>query len=252
MDSNFLLETNWPTFGQGVVSGHSKTLHEWCGNISKFVLELSNHVKLLEEREKEKDIEINKLKSELSAANKTANSSNNSSKWIQTVKQGTKNAKKPADQIAVENATISEMNERNRRKKNVIIYGVPESKKEILADKKAEDEAKINEILSTIGKSDIKPAYSRRLRSKDQSKPGPILVELKEEANRNPLLLAAKKLRDSNIFKSVYLSPDLTETERALDYELRKQRNEANNGLSQDSPFRYGIRGNQIVKFKKQ
>jgi len=60
----------------------------------------------------------------------------------------------------------------------------------------------------------VKPAYSRRLKSRDSSKPAPILVELADLSTRNPVLLAAKKLRDSENFKLVYISPDLTEAER--------------------------------------
>jgi hypothetical protein len=44
----------------------------------------------------------------------------------------------------------------------------------------------------------------------------------------------------------------MTEAERLLDYELRKKRNELNAELTEESPFRYAIRGNQIRKFKKQ
>jgi hypothetical protein len=220
--------------------------------MSKFVLQLSDRLKQLEEREIVKNNEITKLKSDLVAANNSVNSSKISNDWVQVIKQGAKNAKKPADQIAVTNATISKMNELTRRRKNVIIYGVPESNKEIATERRAEDEVKLKEILAAIGKDEVTQAYSRRLKSKDTTRPGPILVELKEEANRNPLLLAAKKLREIETFKLVYISPDLTETERALYYELRKQRNEADRSLPTDSPFRYGIRGNQLVRFRKQ
>ena len=71
----------------------------------------------------------------------------------------------------------------------MIIHGVPESK-EVLADKRAErrwtkeDEQKIKDILGVIGKNEVKPAFSRRLRLKDSSKPGPILVELDESARK--------------------------------------------------------------------
>jgi hypothetical protein len=68
-----------------------------------------------------------------------------------------------------------------------------------ITEKRAEDEEKIKEILNAIGKNDITPAYTRRLKSKDTSKPGPILVELKNDAIRNPLLLAAKKLRERKV-----------------------------------------------------
>ena len=50
MDSSFLLEANWPAFGQGTVSGHSKTLHDWYGRISKFVLMVSARVKQMHQK----------------------------------------------------------------------------------------------------------------------------------------------------------------------------------------------------------
>ncbi len=65
------------------------------------------------------------------------------------------------------------------------------------------------------------------------------------------VLFAAKSLRGIEGYKNIYLGPDLTEAERLLDFQLRKKRNEMNNKLEKDSPFRYAIRGNQIVRFKK-
>ena len=44
------------------------------------------------------------------------------------------------------------MNEREKRKKNVIIHGVTESARENLTDKRADDDAKIKEIFKTVGK----------------------------------------------------------------------------------------------------
>jgi len=128
---------------------------------------------------------------------------------------------------------------------------VPESTQQVLTEKRAEDEQKISDILKFIEKSDVKPVYTRRLKSKDSSKPGPILVEFADASLRNPVLLAAKKLRTSEDHKLVYISPDLTEAERQLDYKLRQERNKLNASLTADSPFRYGIRGNQLQRFKR-
>jgi len=52
------------------------------------------------------------------------------------------------------------------------------------------------------------------LKSKDSSKPAPIFVELADVGISNPVLLAAKKLRDLEDFKLIYISPDLIEAER--------------------------------------
>ncbi len=89
-----------------------------------------------------------------------------------------------------------------------------ESTKITLTKKKAEDEQKLESILTAIGKSEVKPAYLKRLKSKDSSKPAPIFVELADVSIRNPVLLAAKKLRDLEDFKLIYISPDLIEAER--------------------------------------
>ena len=78
--------------------------------------------------------------------------------------------------------------------------------------------------------------YARRLKSKDTTKPGPIIIELSDVSFRNPLLLAAKRLREKG-YKSIYISPDLTEAQRSLDYDLRKTRNEANSTLAKTPPF---------------
>ena len=226
MNTKFLLEKNWPKL-DGRANELSKQLHEWFGNVSKILLTL------------------------LETAKKAVNPLNINSNWVQVIKQGAKNAKKPADQLAVANATISELNERERRTKSVIIYGIPESKKEFLADKKADDGKKIKEIFNVIGKSNVSPVYARRLKSKDTNKPGPIIIELSNVSFRNPLLLAAKRLREKG-YKLIYISPDLTEAQRSLDYDLRKKRNEANSTFAEDSPFQYGICGNQLVKIKTQ
>ena len=69
--------------------------------------------------------------------------------------------------------------------------------------------------------------YTRRLKSKTQDKPGPLLVELAHSNERNPIPLASKKLRNSNEHKSIYISPDLTEAEKQLDYSLRQERNKS-------------------------
>jgi hypothetical protein len=246
----FLLQENWPNLGQGNHSEATKKLHEWCGKISTLMQSLVERVTQLEDNQKSNSNEIRTLKGDIEAA-KIAKPSNISNEWVQIVTKGSKNAKKPPEQLIVANAAINELNEREKRKKNVIIYGVPESTQQVLTEKRAEDEQKISDILKFIEKSDVKPVYTRRLKSKDSSKPGPILVEFADASLRNPVLLAAKKLRTSEDHKLVYISPDLTEAERQLDYKLRQERNKLNASLTADSPFRYGIRGNQLQRFKR-
>lgn len=247
----YLNKENWPSLGSGNHSEATKKVHEWCGKISEFVLALAARVEKLENKETENLSEISKLKNDVEIAKTTVRSSNIEQSWVHVGAKGARGAKKPLDQLRVANATISELNERKKRRKNVIIYGIPESDKNILAEKKAEDEQKIKEVLQFIEKSDVKPVYTRRLKSKDQSKPGPIIVELSNDSERNPLLLAAKKLRSSERYEKIYISPDLTEAQRKEEYDLRQLRNELNSKLDADSPFRYGIRGDRCKPIPK-
>ena len=59
-------------------------------------------------------------------------------------------------------------------------------------------------------------------------------------------------MKQKSGYESVYIAPDLTEAERMEDRNLRKQRDELNSKRNSGDPFRYAIRGNQIVKFKIQ
>ena len=90
--------------------------------MSKILLTLADQLNQLECNENEKKKEKAKLKIDVETAKKAVNPSDTSSNWVQVLKQGAKNAKKPADKLAVTNPTISELNKRERRKKNVIIY----------------------------------------------------------------------------------------------------------------------------------
>lgn len=209
-------------------------------------LELSNGLKdtkiqALEQANRDKDKKIEELEKKKTSILDTTS-------WV-TVVSG---KKKPAEQLAVEKLLVAQQTEIKNRENNIIVYGVEESKKETVAQKIEEDKLNVTNILKEIGKEGTVIKSVRRFKSKSPNKPGPILIEVTDLKERNKLLLASKALREKSVFKNVYLSPDLTEAERLLDYDLRKKRNELNNGLDANSPFRYAIRGNQVVRFKKQ
>ena len=62
---------------------------------------------------------------------------------------------------------------------------------------------------------------------------------------------AAKCLKDNQDFKSVYINPDLTQSQQIHLKRLLKERIYKNNSLDlTKSVFRYGIRIDQVVKIK--
>lgn len=214
-------------------------------------LELIKRVNLLESSLNDKNLIIADLQrkvkflEEEKAKEKVVNLG---SDWVNAVN---KNLKKPKEQLVVVNAAINEQQERKKRENNIIIYGLKESTNNDIAKKKDDDSLAVGNVLKAIGMQHISLTHIYRLKSKINSKPGLIKIEL-SEGERNPILFAAKNLKDLPEFKGVYLCPDRTEAEKLQDYELRKKRNELNSTLAETSPFRYAIRSNGIVRYKKQ
>ena len=209
--------------------------------------DLYEKIKKLEESNKElvnKNVELTK---ELNEIKGKSQSTINVSSWANVVGR---NIKKTEEQLVVVNAAINEQRDRDKRKKNVLIFGLPESNANAAPiDRNTEDKEKVEKLFDDINSS-TKPSFVKRLRSRNQDKPGPLLVVLSDQSERNPLLISAKKLRNLQQYKSVYISPDLTEAERLQDRELRKKRDELNSKRDSNAPFRYAIRGNDIVKLK--
>ena len=209
-------------------------------NLAKQVTALEKANGQLETKVKEQEETIKKL----SESGKAINVEN----WSNVV---TRNTKKPVEQSIVVNAALNEQRDGEKRRRNVIVFGINESQLGTnINDKANEDKVKIEKLFQDLNLI-TKPSFVKRLKSKKEDKPCPILVGLSEQSERNPLLLAAKKLRVLEQYKTVYISPDLTDAERLDDYNLRKQRDEMNRSREADTPFRYAIRGNSIIKINR-
>ena len=154
--------------------------------------------------------------------------------WVGTINNGSQ--PKPKEQHLILNAVAKEKNEQRKRERNLIIFGTKSSKTE-LAEIIEENKKIVNDILSEIGKSEVVPVYVKRLRAKNGENSGPIIVEFKEIYDRNSVLKSAKVLRTIEGYKKIYINPDLTESERIMDHELRTERNKLNGNLDQNSPF---------------
>lgn len=182
--------------------------------------------------------------------NKLIKEENNATKiesWSTVAKK-----KKPKQQLIVMNAVAVEQEQKRLRKGNIVVVGVPESTKKLEKERDEEDTKVVRNLFSQIGMSDIETTYIKRFKTRNKDKPAPILLDLKWEDDRNKVLKASFKLRENVKTKDIYFNPYLTEAEKLLDYELRKERNSLNSKLDANSPFRFGIRSSQIVKIKRK
>ena len=121
---------------------------ELKGHFNVQIAQIEQRINQLEEQNKEQSEEIKRLTQtnitlEKNLKEKSANASINVSDWSTVVK---KNAKKPFEQLTVVNAAINETIDREKRAKNIVVYGVPKSNQE----KKEEDKSKIENIFKEI------------------------------------------------------------------------------------------------------
>ena len=91
-----------------------------------------------------------------------------------------------------------ESKEKSKKEKNVFVFGLKESAKESIREKKDDDMEEINKILQVLSLQNEKIEGNFRLNAKDTTKPKPLVLVLKDRETRNRFLQAAKKLKGSH------------------------------------------------------
>lgn len=126
-----------------------------------------------------------------------------------------------------------ELLERDRRKCNLVWFGVPECTSSETSERVAADTAFVVDCCSKALSVSVDITSCKRLRSKDAAATTckPLLVTVKDPAQVGLVLKAARKLRDSAEFKSVFVKKDSTPLERT---ELRKKLQERDRRRSEE------------------
>lgn len=201
----------------------------------------------IDELEKQNRVLIDKI---------TALESNKSNKVLDFSKLFEK-GNKTVDEIKITQGLIELNKDANKRDKNVIIIGIPNSNDHDPTIRKQHDEDIVKELFSELSIDPNKIKRVHRFKNKDElnnSKSTPLLIELPDSSDKLYVLKSAKQLKNSNNFKSFYINPDQSESERILTKELVHKRNKLNEELNAkgdlNKPFRYGIRNNEVIKFK--
>ena len=136
-------------------------------------------------------------------------------------------------------SAVKQVNAQEDRSKNVIIFGLPEGQTESV-------ESKVSEILDLL---EEKPTVidCRRIGHDHPGKPRPIRFKVRNSNIVYQILRKAKRLKDIEGYKTVFISPDRSPEERinrqALVGELKIKR-------QNDTTHRYFIRKGEIVGVK--
>jgi hypothetical protein len=120
---------------------------------------------------------------------------------------------------------MQEIQERDRRNKNVIMYKVPESTSEESAERMADDNQKVTAICQQIA-VDANPNKTIRLGKKQEGYTRPLRVVLPTEDKKKEILFKARNLKKSEdeMSKNCYVKKDMTKMEMEEDKRLLARR----------------------------
>ena len=148
---------------------------------------------------------------------------------------------------SLEKKFMAELSERERRRRELIIFDTPESNLQTGVERQKSDlqqaVKKLNKLSLGLADKDIE--YTRRigpftqnadLRSGEKRKPRPLLVGFYDEINKKKTILSARNSTDKSI------KPSLTKNQRNHIASLYEDRDMKNNE-EQDSNFRWIVSG---------
>lgn len=122
-------------------------------------------------------------------------------------------------------STIGEIHEREKRSRNVIMFGVGESSSEDPNERQQHDKKEITAILSKVASDiSIERAPVIRLGKPNSNKPRPIKIILKSRESALEILRSQKKLMNSKIRIKSDLTPMQREYLRSLGEQLEERR----------------------------
>ena len=117
---------------------------------------------------------------------------------------------------------LDELQDKERRKFNVIVHNLPEASNTDQPDKKG-DQERFTDMIKNGLKLVVKCTNSFRIRKKIENKPRLLLVTLATMEDRTNILRSAATLRSTPEWGNVYITPDLTWQEREKARTLRQE-----------------------------
>lgn len=152
--------------------------------------------------------------------------------------------------------TVKEMNERDKRKNNVIFYNMPEPNTNIKEDKSKQDKAKVTELAHKIDVNLTSDSIEKLTRIgkklEGENKHRPLLVTLKDDSTKKKLFKNFGKLRDEGTSdqENIAINHDMTPKEREELTALKEKAQEKEN--KSEGKFIYRVRGPPWARYIKK
>ena len=118
-----------------------------------------------------------------------------------------------------------EMKEREERSQNIVLYGLEEPTAQTTEERKKEEKRRVEEVVREIGveangEIEVKFRAGKKMEGETGTRPRPLIVHVSDEETRERIFKGARNLSRVPAMKKVFVSPDLTWTQRE---EARKE-----------------------------
>ena len=118
---------------------------------------------------------------------------------------------------------LDEMEDRERRRNNVILFGLPEHDEGTVAERKQHDESLVQEVFEAIDCDDVETDAILRLGRNVSGRLRPVKVTLSDRSSKAEIMRKSRDLRKSDNFKRVFISNDKTKLQQTEWSDLRKE-----------------------------
>ena len=125
---------------------------------------------------------------------------------------------------------LHEVELRESRRDNLMIYGLPEHTDGSLVERKEHDESAVQELFEDVEVYNARTLEVRRVGRTIEGRPRPVKVKIEDRNSKQKILNNAKLLQRSSHFKNVYIKNDLTKLQQEefskLRMEMQRRRKE--------------------------
>ena len=118
---------------------------------------------------------------------------------------------------------FDEFLEKDKRKNNLVIHNLPESEVSSLAERTEKDIKLFKDVMRDTFKMNVAVSKAFRVGKVVQTRPRLLIITLATPGVKGDILRIAPQLRNSDTWGNIYITPDLTKTEREAARKVREE-----------------------------
>lgn len=118
---------------------------------------------------------------------------------------------------------LDEVEDRERRRNNIVLFGLPEQESGTADERKKQDKKLLHDVFDAIDCEEVQIGSFHRLGKLAEGKSRPVKVILRTREGKTEVLQNSRSLKDTDFFEHVFISNDKTKLQQSEWNNLRKQ-----------------------------